>query len=176
MQRARISSERTAISSRLPRASYKLLNELLPVRYSHCEMKLILTGLIFMSSFCFSQMQNMAEDHSGDMKNAHKVAVFINLGPTSPAPYQPNFDRAKKQIGEKLEKQKLQLVLDPKDADLILVVNEYNASAGAVASSHSYGSTTTTVAHDRVCLGDELKVFKGRKMPLPDDAVNLVCK
>jgi hypothetical protein len=137
-------------------------------------MKLLLAVVILMSSFCFSQMQNMAEDHSGDMKNARKVAVFINLGPTSPAQYQPDFDRAKKQIGEKLKRQKLQLVAAPKDADLILVVNEYNASAGAVASSHTYGSrygsTTTTAAYDRVCLGDEIKVFKGGKTPLPDDA------
>jgi hypothetical protein len=55
------------------------------------------------------QLRNMAVDETQVLKNAKKVAVFINLAPPAAAPYRPDFARAKKQISEKLAKQKLQL-------------------------------------------------------------------
>jgi hypothetical protein len=120
--------------------------------------------------FGSAQMRNMAVDDSGAMKNVHRVAVFINLGTTSPAPYQPNFERAKKQIGDKLKKFDLELVADAASADLVLVATEYNVNTGATASAYSTGATTTAVATDRICLADEIKVFKGGKTPSTDDA------
>ncbi len=133
-------------------------------------MKTSIFFLLIGTGICVAQMRNMAVDDSGAMKNVKRVAVFINLGPAMPAPYEPDFDRAKKQIGEKLAKQKLDLVADPADADLVLVVTEFNINAGAIASAYTYGSSTTAVARDRICLGDEVKVFKGGKKPAQDDA------
>jgi hypothetical protein len=123
-----------------------------------------------LSATAIAQMRNMAVDDSGAMKNIKKVAVFINLGQALPAPYQPDFDRAKKQVGEKLAKYKLQLVANASDADAVLVVTEYDVNAGATASGYTYGSGTTAVVRDRICLADDVKVFKGGKEPSPADA------
>lgn len=116
------------------------------------------------------QLRNMAVDETQILKNARKVAVFINLEPPAAAPYRPDFARAKKQISEKLTKQKLQLVVEPAEADVILVATEFNESRGTTASTTTYGQTTTAVAHDVICLGDEVKVFKGGKAPSKGDA------
>ena len=86
-------------------------------------------------------------------------AVNIAPGPTSPASYQLNFERARKQIGEKLAKQKLQLVKDAADADIVLVVTEYTVTAGATASGYSYCGTATAVANSLVCIADEIKAL-----------------
>ncbi len=124
----------------------------------------------------------MAVDETQVLKEAKKVAVFINLGPSAADPYRPNFARAKKQISEKLAKQKLQLVADPSVADIILVATEFNESHGATASATTngqattaanettYSQTTTAVANDVICLGDEIKIFKGGKVPAEGDA------
>src|SRR5690348_17341836 len=133
-------------------------------------MKCLLGFCVLLSGICYAQMRNMAVDDSAAMKNVNKVAVFINLGTTMAAPYQPDFERAKKQIGEKLGKFKLELVPNAADADLVLVVTEFNQNAGAVASGYSYGGTTTAVARDKICLADEIKVFKGGKVPTSEEA------
>jgi fructose-specific component phosphotransferase system IIB-like protein len=86
------------------------------------------------------------------------------------APYRPDFARAKKQISDKLQKQKLQMVVEPTDADVVLVANEFNQNQGAVASATTVGQTTNAVAHDMICLGDEIKVYKGGKTPSESDA------
>ena len=132
-------------------------------------MKSILLFIV-LAGTCYAQMRNMAADDSGAMKNVSKVAVFINLGTTLPAPYQPDFERAKKQMGEKLAKFKLQLVANAADADLVLVITEFNQNAGAIASGYSYGGSTTAIARDRICLADEVNAFRGGKVPSPDDA------
>jgi hypothetical protein len=112
----------------------------------------------------------MAAGETHTLKTAKKVAVFINLGPPAAAPYRPDFDRAKKQISAKLAKQKLQLVEHPADADIVLVAREFNSDSGAAtASATSYGNTTTAVAHNTICLGDEVKVFNGGKTPSETD-------
>jgi len=116
------------------------------------------------------QLRNMAIDETQVLKTAKKVAVFINLGPHAAAPYRPDFARAKKQISEKLAKQKLQLVAEPADADIVLVATEFNENRGATASATTYGQTTTAVARDMICLGDEIKVFKGGKPPSEGEA------
>jgi hypothetical protein len=117
-----------------------------------------------------AQLRNMAIDETQVLKAAKKVAVFINLGPPAAAPYRPDFARAKKQISEKLAKQKLQLVAEPAHADIVLVATEFNENRGATASATTSGQTTTAVAHDVICLGDEIKVFKGGKAPSGSDA------
>lgn len=93
----------------------------MPRYIGEATVKAVLS-LLFLSLTCFAQMRNMAVDESNALKNVKKVAVFINLGPASPAPYQPDFERAKKQMAKKLVEQKLELVPDAKDADLVLVV------------------------------------------------------
>jgi len=128
------------------------------------HMKSFLLLLILVGSGA-GQLRNMAVDETQVLKSAKKVAVFINLGPPAAAPYRPDFARAKKQIGEKFAKQKLQLVVEPADADIILVATEFNENRGATASATTSGQTTTAVAHDVICLGDEIKVFKGGKAP-----------
>jgi hypothetical protein len=49
-------------------------------------------------------------------------------------------------------------------------VREYNVNAGATASAYSIGGSTTAVANDRICLADEMRVFKGGKEPSLEDA------
>lgn len=122
-----------------------------------------------LASSCAGQLRNMAVDETQALKTAKKVAVFINLGPPAAAPYRPDFARAKKQITEKLAKQKLELVTEPADADIVLIATEFNANRGATASATTYGQTTTAVAHDVICLGDEVKVFRGGKAPAESD-------
>lgn len=117
-----------------------------------------------------AQLRNAAVDETVVLKSAKKVAVFINLGNPAAAPYRPDFARAQKQITEKLTKQKLQLVVEPADADIVLVAREFNENRGAVASATTIGQTTTAVAQDFICLGDEIKVFKGGKAPSESDA------
>ncbi len=145
----------------------------------HLNFFLLVTILVGSGA---GQLRNMAVDETQVLKEAKKVAVFINLGPPAAAPYRPDFERAKKQIGEKLAKQKLQLVADPSKADIILVATEFNESHGAAASATTngqattaanettYSQTTTAVANDVICLGDEIKVFKGGKVPGEGDA------
>ncbi len=116
------------------------------------------------------QLRNMAIDETQVLKNAKKVAVFIDLKPPAAAPYRPDFERAKKQITEKLAKMKLQVVQQPSEADVVLVATEFNEDRGAVASATSYGQTTTAIAKETICLGDELKVFKGGKAPSDGDS------
>ena len=113
-------------------------------------MKMTLMFAIFLSSTCIGQMQNMGVDASKAMKNVSKVAVYFNVGAVAGVRYLPDSERAKKQISEKLTKQKLQLVASSVDADLILVVTEYNT--------------------ENDCLADEIKVFKGGRSLLPDDS------
>jgi hypothetical protein len=132
-------------------------------RITSCLLASILVG------GAAGQLRNMAVDDTQALKTAKKVAVFINLGPPAAAPYRPDFARAKKQISEKLAKQKLQLVVEPADADIVLVATEFNENRGATASATTYGQTTTAVAHDVICLGDEIKVFKGGKAPAEGD-------
>jgi len=105
-----------------------------------------------------AQTRNMALDDTQVLKTAKKVAVLINLNPPAAAPYRPDFGRAKKQIGEKLAKQKLQLVIDPADADIVLVLREFNSDSGS-------GTATGTTYRAQICLGDELKVYPGGKTP-----------
>jgi hypothetical protein len=62
------------------------------------------------------------------------------------------------------------LVAEPADADIVLVATEFNENRGATASATTYGQTTTAVAHDTICLGDEIKLFKGGKAPSEGDA------
>lgn len=126
--------------------------------------------VVFLVSCGAGQLRNMAVDETHVLKTAKKVAVFINIGPPAAAPYLPDFARAKKQIGEKLAKQKLQLVIEPADADIILVATEFNENRGSTASATTYGQTTTAVTHDMICLGDEIKVFHGGRAPSETDA------
>ena len=114
-------------------------------------------------NFSVAQSRNMAVDETPVLKTAKKVAIFINLAPPGGGPYRPDFERAKAQITKKLAKQKLQLVEKPTDADIVLIVTEFNENHGATASATTYGQTTNAVAHDLICLGDEIKVFKGGK-------------
>ena len=119
----------------------------------------ILTSMLMLgaSTNCFGQLQNMAAngdtDVAGLLKSAKKVAVFIELGPPASAPYIPDFARAKKQVTEKLSKTKLETVVNPADADIVIVVHERNE-----------GSIKETT-----CLGDTLDVFKGGKVPTETD-------
>ena len=115
---------------------------------------------------CVGQLQNMVADGDAVLRSARKVAVFIELGhPASPAAahYLPDFARAKKQATEKLAKAKLQVVASPGDADIVIVVHELNE-----------GSNNVTI-----CLGDEVNVFKGGKLPSESDtpvwSVNEYC-
>lgn len=142
------------------------------VMWLHGVMRQIQSGLLaaMLVSSSFAQTRNMAVDATHVLKSAKKVAVFINLGPPAAAPYRPNFERAKKQISAKLAKQKLQLVLDPADADIVLVAHEFNSDMGATASATTIGTTTTATAQERICLGDELKVYAGGKTPSESDA------
>jgi|GEM_PF-6544781 len=133
-------------------------------------MRIICVFALLLATGSFAQMRNMAEDNSTSMKQAKKVAVFINLGTSLPGWYQPSYERAKKLVGEKLTKQKLELVAKASDADLVLVVVEYNVNAGTSASAQSVGGTTTVHAQDHNCLADDLKVYKGGKQPTPDDS------
>lgn len=103
-----------------------------------------------------AQTRNMALDDTQVLKTAKKVAVLINLSPPAAARYRPDFGRAKKQIGEKLAKQKLQLVTDPADADIVLVLREFNSDSGN-------GTAMSTAYLAQICLGDELKVYAGGK-------------
>jgi hypothetical protein len=116
-----------------------------------------------------AQLRNAAVDETPILKSAKKVAVFINLGNPAPAAYRPDFERAKKQIAEKLAKQKLQLVVEPANADIVLVATEFNENHGEAATATTYGHTTTIVGNDVICLGDEIKVFKGGKAPSEGD-------
>jgi len=129
----------------------------------------LVTTFLLLVSVAVPQMRNMAIDEMRLLKGANKVAIFIKLGPTLPAPYKPDYERAKQQIGKKLEKQKLQLVLDPTQADLVFVVTEYNSELGATASATTVGTTTTGTARDLICLCDEIKVFKGGRIPADSD-------
>lgn len=146
----------------------------------HLNFFLLVTILVGSGA---GQLRNMAVDETQVLKEAKKVAVFINLGPPAAAPYRPDFARAKKQISEKLAKQKLQLVADPSKADIILVATEFNENHGATASAttngqattagandSTYSQTTTAVVNDMICLGDEIKIFKGGKVPSEGDA------
>lgn len=144
----------------------------------HMNFFLLVTILVGSGA---GQLRNMAVDETQVLKEAKKVAVFINLGPPAAAPYRPDFARAKKQISEKLAKQKLQLVADPSKADIILVATEFNENHGATASATSHGQattvanettysqTTTMDANNMICLGDEIKIFMGGKMPAEGD-------
>ncbi len=126
------------------------------------KLALLVTLLI---GHCAAQLRNIAVDETEVLRTAKKVAVFINLGFPAAAPYRPDFARAKKQISEKLSRQKLQLVTEPTDADIVLIATEFNQDRGATATAMTYGQSTSAVAHDVICLGDEIKVFKGGKMP-----------
>jgi hypothetical protein len=134
----------------------------------------VATLAIILAGNASGQLRNAADDYTGVLKAAKKVAVFIDVGtpalgtPTA-GPYRPDFARAKKQITEKLSKQNLKLVVESSDADIVLVAREFNESDGAVASATSLGPTTTAVAQDLICLGDEVKVFKGGKAPSEAD-------
>jgi hypothetical protein len=127
----------------------------------------VLTVLVGLSD---SQMRNIAIDNSQLLKQAKKVVVFINLENPAAAPYRPDYDRAKKQVSEKLGKQRLQVVASPEQADIVIVVREFNATMGATAQATTYGQSTTATAKDLICLGDELKVFRGGKTPSDSDA------
>lgn len=116
------------------------------------------------------QLRNAATDETATLRSANTVAIFIELGPAAAAPYRPDFDRAKKQIVEKLKKQRLQLVVEPADADIVLVAKEFNSDRGATATAATYGQTTSAVIQKLVCLGDDVRVFRGGKMPTESDA------
>jgi hypothetical protein len=110
------------------------------------------------------QLQNItADDGDAILKSAKKAAVFIEVGTPGAASYVPDFARAKKQTNEKLAKTKLQVVANPADADIVIVVHELNE-----------GSNTVTI-----CLGDKVDVFKGGKAPAESDtpvwSVNEYC-
>src|SRR5262245_45307648 len=113
-----------------------------------------------LASSLTAQLRNAAVDETGVLRSAKKVAVLIELGPPAAAPYRPDFERAKKQITNKLAKHKLQMVVEPADADIVLVAKEFNQNRGAVATATTSEPTSTVVAHDLICLGDEIKVFK----------------
>ncbi|HEY0308971.1 MAG TPA: hypothetical protein VGB94_12490 [Acidobacteriaceae bacterium] len=127
-------------------------------------MKRMLIGLLVLGAFvqCFGQLHNMAGngdiDSNAILRSAEKVAVFIELGPPATAPYVPDFARAKKQISDKLAKAKLNTVVNPADADIVIVVHEINE--GSVGNSFK----------DTSCLGDKVDVFKGGHVPADSDA------
>ena len=125
------------------------------------------------------QLRNMAVDETQILRDAKKVAVFIKVGIPAAAPYRPDFERAKKQIGAKLAKQKLQIVVGPAEADIVIVATEFNADRGATTGATTNGQTTTAVTHDMICLGDEINVFRGGKEPSDSDvpiwSVSEVC-
>ena len=125
---------------------------------------LVLAYLCFapLTANSFAQMTNMADD-TQVLKSAKKVAVFINLDRPAAARWRPDLQRAKKQMTEKLAKQKLQLVQNPADADIVLVVREFNSDSGS-------GVAVGTTYNETICLGDELKVYAGGKTPSEDDA------
>jgi fructose-specific component phosphotransferase system IIB-like protein len=133
------------------------------------RIKTALFVAFFVSCSC-AQLRNMAVDETQVLRDAKKVAVLIRLRAPAAAPYRPDFERAKKQIGAKLAKQKLHLVSEPADADIVIVATEFNEDRGAVASATTTGQTTTAVMHDMICLGDEVNVFKGGKAPSDSDA------
>jgi hypothetical protein len=114
------------------------------------------------SSGSFAQTRNMALDATQVLRTAKKVAVLISLSPPAAAPYRPDFGRAKKQIGEKLAKQKLELVTDPANADIVLVLREFNSDNGS-------GIAIGTTYRAQICLGNELKVYAGGKTPSDDE-------
>jgi len=117
-----------------------------------------------------AQLRNMVVDSDTPLKDVHEVSVFINMGATLPAPYVPDFERVKKQISQKLAKSNLKLVVDAKVADVVLVVTEYDVDAGSVTSINMTGNVGTSTSHDRICLADEIKAYKGGKQPTTDDA------
>jgi hypothetical protein len=139
---------------------------MLPCMVGHIKTALFVA--LFVSS-SGGQLRNMAVDETQVLRAAKTVAVFIKLGPPAAAPYRPDFERARKQISVKLAKQKLQVVVEPVDADIVVVVTEFNEDRGATASATTYGQTTTAIAHDVICLGDEVKVFRGGKAPSDSD-------
>jgi hypothetical protein len=114
------------------------------------------------------QLQNIAgDDGSAILKSATKAAVFIELGTPDAASYVPDFARAKKQTSEKLAKTRLQVVANPADADIVIVVHELNEGASHLGDRVS------------ICLGDKVEVFKGGKAPTESDtpvwSVNEYC-
>lgn len=124
------------------------------------------------SVICFGQLQNMVTgdvaDVNGLLKSAKKVAVFIELGPPAEsrgAYYIPDFTRAKKQVTDKLTKARLQILANPTEADIVIVVHEVNEG--------------TNDEYQTVCIGDKLDVFKGGKVPSASDtpifSVNEYC-
>jgi len=134
------------------------------------NMILITVFALTASVVCFGQMQNMVTgdiaDENGLLKSAKKVAVFIELGTpveSQGAYYIPDFARAKKQITDKLTKARLQIVANPAEADIVIVVHEVNEGANKVT----------------ICLGDKLDVYKGGKVPTTSDtpifSVNEYC-
>src|ERR1035437_2688973 len=128
-------------------------------------MKNVILTCIFVlasSISSFGQLQNMATvggaDPDGLLKSAKKVAVFIELGTpaaTDSRSIMPDSVRAKKQVTDKLTKARLQIVANPADADIVLVVHELNEG--------NEGWRLT------ICIGDKLDVFKGGKVPSESD-------
>ncbi|MGB9106600.1 MAG: hypothetical protein WCC59_17745 [Terriglobales bacterium] len=134
-------------------------------------MRTSLIVTLLLAEAALGQMRNMAVNDTNVLKNAGKIAVFINLGQPAAARYRPDFDRAKKQISKKLAESKLELVETPEDADIVLVVNEFNSANGvAIGSASTYGQTTAGVMQSMICLADEVRVFKGGRRPQPEDA------
>jgi hypothetical protein len=121
--------------------------------------------LVFFATLSWSQTINVAVEDSR-LKTAKTIAIFIDKGPELPSPYPPDLDRAKKQVMKKISGWKrLQLVAEPAQADIVMVITEFNQNAGVIA--HSYGSRA--VAHDKNCLADEVKIYPGGKKPASDD-------
>lgn len=121
-------------------------------------------------ALCSCQLQNMVtgegSDPGGILKSAKKVSVFIEIGTpveSQGAYYIPDFSRAKKQVSEKLTKSRLEVVANPAEADVVIVVHEVNEGANKVT----------------ICLGDKVEVFKGGKPPSSSDtpifSVNEYC-
>jgi len=136
-------------------------------------MKSVILNYVFLlvaSVSCSGQLQNIVTGDAADadriLKSAKKVAVFIDLGTpveSQGAYFVPDFARAKKQVTEKLTKAKLEIVANPYEADIVIVVHEVNEGANSAT----------------ICLGDKLDVFKGGKVPSPSDipifSVNEYC-
>jgi hypothetical protein len=132
----------------------------------------ILRATFLMAFFVESsagQLQNASVDESVVLKRATTVAVFIELGPAAAAPYRPDFTRAKKQISDKLTKQKMRMVKEPADVDILLIAREFNENRGVSGTATTIGNSTIARLDDFICLGDEIKVYKGGKMPSESD-------
>jgi hypothetical protein len=132
----------------------------------------ILTCLLVLATpaACFGQLQNMVDDEGSApremLRSAKKVSVFFEIGTpmeSQGAYYIPDFARAKKQVSEKLAKLRLEVVANPAEADVVIVVHEINEGADKVT----------------ICLGDKVEVFKGGKPPSATDtpifSVNEYC-